>query len=51
VIHRDDSGEATATRIEGVKTFAEGHLADDVGVRAEAEGLFILLRWALNHFE
>jgi hypothetical protein len=51
VIHRDDSDKAMATRIDGVKTFAAGHLADDEGVTVEAEGLFILLRWARNHFE
>jgi hypothetical protein len=51
VIHRDDSGKATATRIDGVKTFAAGHLADDEGVTVEAKGPFILLRWARNHFE
>lgn len=38
--------EATATRVEGVKTFAAGFLADDEGVTAEAEGVFIQPRWA-----
>ena len=38
--------EATTTRIDGVKTFAAGHLADDEGVTVEAEGVFILPRWA-----
>jgi acyl-coenzyme A thioesterase PaaI-like protein len=38
--------EATITRTEGVKTFAVGHLADDEGVTVEAEGVFILPRWA-----
>jgi len=38
--------EAMTTRIEGVKTFAAGHLADEEGVTVEAEGLFILPRWA-----
>lgn len=37
--------EATTTRVEGVKTFAAGHLADDEGVTVEAEGVFILPRW------
>lgn len=38
--------EATTTRIDGVKTFAAGHLADEEGVTVEAEGVFILPRWA-----
>jgi acyl-coenzyme A thioesterase PaaI-like protein len=38
--------EATTTHIDGVKTFAAGHLADDEGVTVEAEGVFILPRWA-----
>jgi hypothetical protein len=38
--------EATTTRIDGVKTFATGHLADDEGVTVEAEGVFIQPRWA-----
>jgi acyl-coenzyme A thioesterase PaaI-like protein len=38
--------EATTTRVDGVKTFAAGHLADDEGVTVEAEGVFILPRWA-----
>ncbi len=38
--------EVTTTRIDGVKTFAAGHLADDEGVTVEAEGVFILPRWA-----
>lgn len=38
--------EATATRTDGVKTFAVGHLADEEGVTVEAEGVFILPRWA-----
>jgi acyl-coenzyme A thioesterase PaaI-like protein len=38
--------EATTTRIDGVKTFAAGHLADEDGVTVEAEGVFILPRWA-----
>jgi acyl-coenzyme A thioesterase PaaI-like protein len=36
--------EATTTRVDGVKTFAAGHLADEEGVTAEAEGVFILTR-------
>lgn len=38
--------EAAATRTDGAKTFAAGHLADDEGVTVEAEGVFILPRWA-----
>ena len=38
--------EAMTTRINGVKTFAAGHLADEEGVTVEAEGVFILPRWA-----
>jgi acyl-coenzyme A thioesterase PaaI-like protein len=41
--------EATTTHIEGVKTFAVGHLADEEGVTVEAEGVFILPRWARDH--
>jgi acyl-coenzyme A thioesterase PaaI-like protein len=38
--------EAVTTRTDGVKTFATGHLADEEGVTVEAEGVFILPRWA-----
>lgn len=38
--------EAAITRVDGVKTFAAGHLADDEGVTVEAEGVFIQPRWA-----
>ncbi|HEY9303964.1 MAG TPA: PaaI family thioesterase [Mycobacterium sp.] len=38
--------EAITTRVDGVKTFAAGHLADEEGVTVEAEGVFILPRWA-----
>jgi acyl-coenzyme A thioesterase PaaI-like protein len=38
--------EAITTRTDGVKTFAAGHLADEEGVTVEAEGVFILQRWA-----
>jgi acyl-coenzyme A thioesterase PaaI-like protein len=37
--------EATTTRIDAVKTFAVGHLADEEGVTVEAEGVFIQPRW------
>jgi acyl-coenzyme A thioesterase PaaI-like protein len=38
--------EATTTRTDGAKTFAVGHLADDKGITVQAEGVFILPRWA-----
>jgi acyl-coenzyme A thioesterase PaaI-like protein len=38
--------EARITRTEGVKTYASGYLADDVGITVEAEGVFIQPRWA-----
>jgi acyl-coenzyme A thioesterase PaaI-like protein len=38
--------EATVVRTEGVKTYAVGHIADDEGPTVEAEGVFILPRWA-----
>jgi acyl-coenzyme A thioesterase PaaI-like protein len=33
--------QAQVERVEGVKTFAVGHLADEGGVTVEAEGIFI----------
>jgi len=38
--------EARIDRVEGVKTFVVGHLAGPDGVCVEAEGIFILPRWA-----
>lgn len=38
--------EAVTKRVDGVKAFAVGHLADELGVTVEAEGVFILPRWA-----
>lgn len=38
--------EAIIERAEGVKTYALGHLADDEGVTVEAEGVFIVPKWA-----
>jgi hypothetical protein len=38
--------EAAVTKTEGVKTFAAGFLGDDDGITVEAEGVFILPRWA-----
>jgi acyl-coenzyme A thioesterase PaaI-like protein len=43
--------EATTTRVDGVKTFAAGHLADEHGITVEAEGVFILPRWARDGSE
>ena len=42
----DLHAEAVTTRVDGVKTFAAGHLADDEGITVEAEGVFIQPRWA-----
>ena len=38
--------EAHIDRVEGIKTYAVGHLADADGVTVEAEGVFILPKWA-----
>jgi acyl-coenzyme A thioesterase PaaI-like protein len=43
--------EAHVDRVEGVKTFAVGHIADAEGVTVEAEGVFILPRWARELLE
>jgi hypothetical protein len=41
------SGEAWIDRVEGYKTTVKGHLKDAEGnPTVEAEGLFILPRWA-----
>jgi acyl-coenzyme A thioesterase PaaI-like protein len=40
------SSEAHIDRVEGIKTYAVGHIADADGVTVEAEGVFILPRWA-----
>jgi acyl-coenzyme A thioesterase PaaI-like protein len=42
----DLRAEAWIDRSEGIKTWARGHLMDAEGVTVEAEGLFILPRWA-----
>lgn len=42
----DLTAEAWIERSEGIKTWARGHLKDADGVTVEAEGLFILPRWA-----
>ncbi|MCV7279050.1 PaaI family thioesterase [Mycolicibacterium flavescens] len=38
--------EATITRVDGVKAYAAGYLADDHGPTVEAEGVFIQPKWA-----
>jgi acyl-coenzyme A thioesterase PaaI-like protein len=38
--------EARIVRVEGIKTFTVGHIADAEGVTVEAEGVFITPRWA-----
>lgn len=37
--------EAQITRVDGVKTFASGHICDSGGITVEAEGVFITPRW------
>ncbi|MFE3292022.1 PaaI family thioesterase [Rhodococcus sp. NPDC059234] len=41
----DLHAEARIDRVEGVKTFVVGHIADADGVCVEAEGIFILPKW------
>jgi acyl-coenzyme A thioesterase PaaI-like protein len=38
--------EGRVSRIDGIKAYATGHIADADGVTAQAEGVFILPRWA-----
>lgn len=38
--------EARIERVEGIKTFAAGHISDVNGVCVQAEGVFITPRWA-----
>ena len=40
------TAEAHIDRVEGIKTYAVGHIADAEGVTVEAEGVFILPKWA-----
>jgi acyl-coenzyme A thioesterase PaaI-like protein len=47
----DLRAEAWIDRTEGIKTWARGHLMDAEGVTVEAEGLFILPRWARERME
>lgn len=42
----DLRAEGRITRSDGIKTFAVGHVSDAEGITAEAEGVFILPRWA-----
>ncbi len=47
----DLRAEAWIERSEGIKTWAHGRLLDAEGVTVEAEGLFILPRWARERLE
>ena len=42
----DLRAEGRITRTDGIKTFAVGHVSDAEGITAEAEGVFILPKWA-----
>ena len=42
----DLRAESWIDRSEGIKTWAKGHILDEEGVTVEAEGVFILPRWA-----
>ncbi len=42
----DLRGEAWIDRAEGIKTYAKGRLIGPEGITVEAEGVFILPRWA-----
>lgn len=42
----DLRAEGRITRTDGIKTFAVGHVCDAQGITAEADGVFILPRWA-----
>ncbi len=42
----DLRAESWIDRSEGIKTWAKGHILDDEGVTVEAEGVFILPKWA-----
>ncbi|MDN5901327.1 MAG: PaaI family thioesterase [Brachybacterium sp.] len=43
--------EARIDRVEGVKTFVTGFIGDADGPTVEAEGIFILPKWARDLFE
>ncbi|MGV9799323.1 PaaI family thioesterase [Mycobacterium sp. NPDC003449] len=42
----DLHAEGRITRTDGIKAFASGHVSDAHGITAEAEGVFILPKWA-----
>ncbi|MDH6194259.1 acyl-coenzyme A thioesterase PaaI-like protein [Mycobacterium frederiksbergense] len=42
----DLHAEGRITRTDGIKAFAAGHVSDADGITAEAEGVFILPKWA-----
>jgi acyl-coenzyme A thioesterase PaaI-like protein len=42
----DLHAEGRITRTDGIKAFAAGHVSDSEGFTAEAEGVFILPKWA-----
>lgn len=42
----DLRAEAWIDRVDGIKTWAKGHLIGPDGITVEAEGVFILPRWA-----
>jgi acyl-coenzyme A thioesterase PaaI-like protein len=46
----DLRAEAHIDRVDGIKTYAVGHIADAEGVTVDAEGVFILPRWAREKF-
>lgn len=43
--------EARVAKISGIKTTVVGHIADAEGITVEAEGLFVLPRWARERRE
>jgi acyl-coenzyme A thioesterase PaaI-like protein len=47
----DLHAEAAIDRVEGIKTFAIGSISDTDGTTVEAEGVFILPRWAREAIE
>jgi acyl-coenzyme A thioesterase PaaI-like protein len=47
----DLHAEARIDRVEGYKTYAVGTISDAEGVTVEAEGVFILPKWARPHLE
>jgi acyl-coenzyme A thioesterase PaaI-like protein len=47
----DLHAEASIDRVEGIKTFAVGSISDTHGVTVEAEGVFILPKWAREAME